>query len=220
MERILKPPMQWQVQIEFGEYADGKWFYTLFPIYAQTVDGLMATAQLRIVEKNPKRFRSVGDHIMGRVTYFLVESNDVKNDDLLLERKTLEPGWWCQEEQFTLGNTQPSLKLSPKRLNSFQRAMHHFVSYAMIPEKGPEYMSPVFSQGRFHLPVIEKVLREGNERVINDLIKRGWQLIAIEYEDESSLSGELMKRKAIFVLGHPDKHAASYTLYAPSYIEP
>ena len=48
------------------------------------------------------------------------------------------------------------------------------------------------------------MLREAEEFTLNDLLQRGWQILALEYQGEVSKTGELTNRKASFVLGHAD----------------
>ena len=85
-------------------------------------------------------------------------------------------------------------------------------STTLIFEKGPDYQSKAIIRGHLQLPLIEKILRETAEPPINDLIRRGWHIIALEYKGELSMTGELTNRKAIFVMGHPEDEAASFTL--------
>jgi hypothetical protein len=41
--------------------------------------------------------------------------------------------------------------------------------------------------------------------------------MALEYKGELSMSGELLNRKAIFVMGHPELQAAMVTLNTDHY---
>ena len=65
---------------------------------------------------------------------------------------------------------------------------------------------------QLQLPLLESVLREAEEFTLNDLLLRGWQLLAVEYHGEVSRTGELTNRQASFVLGHADWPAAYSTL--------
>jgi len=105
----------------------------------------------------------------------------------------------------------------PEKLESFEDAIEHFVANALIPEKGPAYQSQALIGSELRLPLLERVLREGDEDPINDLIKRGWHIIALEYKGELSMSGELMNRKAVFVMGHPEAQVATFTLTSARY---
>jgi len=96
-------------------------------------------------------------------------------------------------------------------------AVDHFVTTTLIPEKGPDYRSKAMVGDNFRLPMLEKVLRESEEYRINDLIQRGWHIIGLEYQGEPSITGELMNRHAIFVMGHPEVEAANVTLNTSHY---
>ncbi len=67
-------------------------------------------------------------------------------------------------------------------------------------------------ENQLQLPLLEATRREAEEYSLNDLLQRGWHIVALEYKGEVSGMGELTHRKAIFVLGHPDLQAALYTL--------
>jgi hypothetical protein len=105
----------------------------------------------------------------------------------------------------------------PKRLRDFEEAVEHFVSHTIIPEKGPDYRSKAMVGDNFRLPLLEKILREGDEHPINDLIQQGWHIIGLEYKGELSMTGELMNRQAIFVMGHPEAQVANITLNTSYY---
>lgn len=62
--------------------------------------------------------------------------------------------------------------------------------------------------------LFEYVLRETAVALVNDLLARGWQICAIEYEGETTLYGEVLHRTAHFVLGHADLQAALATVEA------
>ena len=100
----------------------------------------------------------------------------------------------------------------PEKIESFEDAVNDFVTLTLIPEKGPDYHSKALAGGNLRLPLLEKILREAEEHPVNDLIQRGWHIIALEYKGELSMTGELMNRKAIFVMGHPEAQATSFML--------
>ena len=83
---------------------------------------------------------------------------------------------------------------------------------ALIPRKGPDYQSRALVENQLQLPLLETVLREAEEYRLNDLLQRGWHILALEYLGEINKTGELTNRKAHFVLGHADLPAARYTL--------
>lgn len=130
--------------------------------------------------------------------------------------RQLKPGWWLLKEPMRHGHVDQGWH-SPEKLESFEDALDHFVANALIPEKGPEYQSRALAGNNLRLALVEKVVREGEEHSINDLIRRGWHIVALEYKGELSISGELLNRKAIFVMGHPEAQAATITLNADYY---
>ena len=99
-------------------------------------------------------------------------------------------------------------------VGSFEEALDNFFWRAFIPRKGPDYRPQAMIEKQLQLPLLESVLREGEEFTLNDLLLRGWQLLALEYQGEVSKTGELTNRKASFVLGHADVRAAGYALEA------
>ena len=102
-------------------------------------------------------------------------------------------------------------------MKNFDAAIDHFVIYALVLERGPDYQSKAIVKGDFRLPFLEKVLREADEHLVNNLIERGLHIIALEYKGELSMSGELTSRAAVFVLGHPEAQDAITTLNTDYY---
>ena len=67
------------------------------------------------------------------------------------------------------------------------------------------------------LPLLEKVVREDNDDPVNELLRRGCAILALEYSGEASVTGELMNRKAVFVMGHPEEQVAYFTMNSTHY---
>jgi hypothetical protein len=207
---------RWQTRIEIGKYAGEDFSYHTTYVYGETVAALRSAADMYLLDEKPARFRNVGDHIVGRITYFYYyEGMEYEGGSSFPERR-LVPGWWYLEEHVIRGHIQQSLH-PPEKLGSFGDAVSHFVTHTLIPERGPDYQSRALVGKNLRLPLVERVLREGEEHPINDLIQRGWHIIALEYKGELSMAGELMNRKAIFVMGHPEVQAATITLNAAYY---
>jgi hypothetical protein len=184
-------------------------------VYGETPEVLgPAVGTYLLYEKKLVRFHNVGDHLTGRLTYFY--SDGMATVDTF-QKQPLETGWWYQKETLIRGRLEDVLRQPPVKLNSFEDAIDHFVAHALIPERGPDYQSKAMVGNELRLPLLEKILREAEEHSINDLIQRGWQIIAQEYKGELSITGELMTRKAIFVLGHADSQAATFTLNTDYY---
>jgi hypothetical protein len=201
---------RWQARIETGAKSDWDeedWQPDeVIYVYGETIDKLREAARQYLLQKKPSGFSNRGDQIAARFDYTYVN----KNLPSIPERGE----WWLYEIRL---NTKQKLKLHAfedpsERFKSFEDAVNHFIEFALIPEKGPDYQSRAIIGDRFQFPFIEKILREAEERSLNDLLRRGWHVIALEYKGELSMTGELMNRKAIFVLGHPESQAATSAL--------
>ncbi len=205
---------RWQARIEIGEEIGWQMEYQTTYIYGETIDLLRAAARRFLLERKPDRFRNGGDHIIGRTTYFYSKR---RGPDSEFEMRDFEKGWWYIEERLATDQVEKSPFQQPKILCDFEDAVEHLVTCTLIPEKGPDYRSKAMVGDNFRLPLLEKILREGEEHPINDLIQRGWHIIGLEYKGELSMTGELMNRKAIFVMGHPEVQVANITLNTSYY---
>ena len=124
-------------------------------------------------------------------------------------------GWWALSKKLTSGvESQDDERPGPFYLGDFDLAVGNFIQMAFIPCKGPDYQSRAMVDNQLQFPLLEAVVREAEDYILNDLLRRGWQLLALEYKGEVSRIGELINRKAIFVLGHADFPAALATLKA------
>jgi hypothetical protein len=179
-------------------------------IYGETINKLNEAVRTYLLDKEPVAFGNLGDHITGHVEYSYEES---ANPQL----KAKEDGWWRYEMKLIRGRLQKPLLIPPERFGKFEDAVDHFIQFDLIPEKGPDYRSKAIVGKDLRLPLLERILREAEEYPVNDLIQRGWHIIALEYKGEPSITGELMNRKAFFVMGHPEAQAAEITLNAGYY---
>jgi len=206
---------RWQVRIEMSKLLPRGLTHETNCVYEETPNSLSPAVKAYLLyETKMVCFRNVGDHLIGRMTYFFSDGLTLFDD---FPDQPLERGWWCQKETLRRGHVDESLKPLPEKLGSFEAAIDHFVTNALIPERGPDYQSKALSGSELQLHILEKIIRETEQHPTNDLIVRGWHIIAVEYQGELSMSGELMNRKASFVLGHPDAQAASYTLNSEHY---
>lgn len=208
-------PRRWQTRIVLAEYDDqGYEDYQTVYVYGETMDTLRVAARAYLLEKKPSvGFSNTGDHITGRVIY--TYSGGLFEDNYFdsFRGKVLERGWWRRENKMIRGQIQDESSESlPEKMESFEDAVDDFVTRTFIPEKGPDYHSRALVGSNLRLPLLEKILREAEEHPVNDLIQRGWHIIALEYKGELSMTGELMNRKAIFVMGHPEAQATSFML--------
>jgi hypothetical protein len=213
---MAEAPKRWQARIEIGRYSGEHFSYHAHDVYGETISALRSAAYDYLSQENPARFCNTGDHIAGRFTYFYYYEGMEKEGGTSFPEQELTPGWWFLKESMIRGHIDHGWR-SPEKLGSFVDAIKHFVSNALIPEKGPEYQSRALVGNNLRLALVEKVVREGEEYPINDLIRRGWHIVALEYKGELSMSGELLNRKAIFVMGHPELLAATITLNADYY---
>jgi len=206
---------RWQAQIEISDLdEDSNIEYQTVCVYSETADALPEAARTYLLAKKPRvGFSNVGDHIIGQFIYFDAEQLASET----FQGEPLDRFWWRRERHMIRGQIQESSDIRPEQMASFEDAVEDFVINTLIPEKGPDYESRAIVGNQFRLPLLEKVLREGEEYLTNDLIQRGWHIVALEYKGETSVTGELLNRKAIFVMGHPEAHAAKFTLHACYY---
>jgi len=206
-------PKRWQAKIEIGITSKP------IEIFGETIPDLDTRVGYRLLSERPTYFSNVSDHLTEKFVYFY--SYGMRVDPFIPippeVAGELPEGWWCQEMRMLDGQAQESPYLSPMSLESLEEAVEHFREFALIPEKGPDYRSPAIVGSELRLHLLERVLRESDEHPMNDLILRGWHIVALEYKGELNISGELMNRKAIFVMGHPEAKAATYTLSSERY---
>ena len=211
---------RWQAQVELetsDEHMEPE--FQIVSLYGETIDALRATVRAYLLEHRlPLSFNNVGDHIVGYIEYELAlkqfTQTEMENSVFSLQSAFL--GFWRKEMKLLRNRKQDAPeKTETVLLKSYEEAVDDFVATALIPEKGPDYHSKALVGSNLRLPLLEKVLREAEEHPINDLIQRGWHIIALEYKGELSNTGELTSRKAVFVMGHPEQQAALLTLHSP-----
>lgn|SRR5258708_998750 len=207
----------WGARIEYSH--DPEWMlkeaHESAVFYDNSVEGLRNKVGDFLSMNAPGYFSNIGDHLAGRWRCFYADG--VKEYPFLPPNETpkLWEGWWILRE-----NLSPSREdhvVSGHiliRRDDLHTVVTYFVTYGLIPHKSSSYRSQAIVEKDLQSYFLEKVLRERDESLANDLIARGWHIIALEYEGEATPFGELMNRKARFVLGHPDLQAASATSQA------
>lgn len=124
--------------------------------------------------------------------------NDNINDD---EKVVLEEGWYSVDNQ-------GQYSWQPKRYQDFNEVISHFIGNAMVPKKGPDYKEIELNELQFPLPLIRKVRREENELKVNDLLQRGWYVIALDSKGHEDYYGrQVVSRTTVYVLGHQEEDA-------------
>ncbi len=208
---------EWESRIEYS--SDPQWTlkesHESAVFYDNSVEGLRNKVGDFLSMNAPGYFSNIGDHLAGRWRCFYADG--VKEYPFLPPNETpkLWKGWWILRE-----NLSPSREdhiVSGHiliRRDDLDTVVTYFVTYGLIPRKSSSYRSQAIVEKDLQSYFLEKVLREKDESLANDLIARGWHIIALEYEGEATSFGELMNRKARFVLGHPDLQAASATSQA------
>ncbi len=208
-------PKRWKATIEVGE----NWVSTITGYkYGESLSHLLSSTCIYLKANKPLYFTNGGDQIAGIYRYFYFEKTKTPVEFLKPENRNLEEGWWYDRQDLITGNPlYTQRQYDPERLENFEAAVEHFLKCAIIPEKGPDYQSIALVEKNLQLPLLEKILREDNDHPVNDLIQRGWHIIALEYNGEASITGDLINRKAVFVMGHPEVRAALFTLNSPYY---
>jgi len=115
---------------------------------------------------------------------------------------TLDEGWFHR-----VGDFEHAVDY-PDRLVSLESAIHDFVNHALVVRRGPDYehLSPFFDQP-FRVRDARTVRRETDEQRLNEMLYRGWRILAIEYEAEVLPGDRVGGKKAVFVLGHREEDA-------------
>jgi hypothetical protein len=167
--KIPAKKKRWQTRFEISNtynYAPNP--QTIY-LYAETLEALLIDVRFHLLGKNPLYISNIGDHIVGRMIYFYVDGRTRSPFFSEHDNRGRQEGWWCKQERMAGDRTVSSAKVVPLHLESFDNAVQHFTRYAVIPERGPAYQSRAIVGDDLRLPLLEKVLREGEEHPINDL---------------------------------------------------
>jgi len=221
------PSRRWEVSIvvSIGHTPNDFGHPSVICLYGETVDALRAEVSAYLKAHQPSYFDNNGDHVVGRKMYAYSngqralprEWEAAMEDSKESYKKSFKQqvGWWDFSTRLVSGYEKLDEMLPyPSHLGSFEDAVEDFLSGALIPRKGPDYQSRAIVDNQLQLHLLETVLREAEEYSLNDLLRRGWHILALEYQGEVSKIGELTHRKANFILGHADLPAALFTLEA------
>jgi hypothetical protein len=216
---------QWQTTIEVSNQPEEYLGVEKKCIYGETVGTLLAAVRTSLHESNPQYFSNIGDYVTGRFQYYYSDGELTPHAiceekvNTRLQERPLSKGWWCRELAVVSGSVTVEQFVADSfgLLGSFERAVQHFIRWAVVPEKGPDYQARDSECGSLQLALLERVLREKEENVVNDLIRRGWYVIALEHQGIVSVKEELVNRHTVFVLGHADPEAAQKTFDAKYY---
>jgi hypothetical protein len=212
---------QWEVRFVIGlsRDFDGDGLNDVYTarLFGETVEALQQEVRAYLKEQQPNYFETFGDHIAGCKCYMLSDGNTFPPSAWGMSPEIFRSteGWWVFSKKLISGvEARDDERPSAFYLESLELAVENFIETALIPCKGPGYQSRAMIDNQLQLPLLEAVVREAEEYLLNDLLRRGWQVLALEYKGEVSRIGELTNRKAIFVLGHADFPAALITLGA------
>lgn len=168
-------------------------------VYAQSLAELPAAAASYLKEHQPLCFSNMHPKSDSgrRATYCYYDGSlDVPG---YVNAEALDEEGWYYISAYAYSR--------PQKLKSFEDAVAHFVRYAIVTEKGPDYAEFVQENPESNLLYkIKTIRRESNEIRVNDLLQRGWVIIAMEYEFQGKFPEE-SQRRTIFVLGHPEEGA-------------
>ncbi len=189
-------PKRWQASIWIGEKADQP-----ITVYGESLPKLRAAARDWLRENKPLFFGNAppGYEITRRANYAYSDGTTL----IPISEKPLEEGWyWVQ-------GSLDGWSYYPDELEDFDSVVSHFVERWMIPEKGPDYQEVAIVEGNLQLHLIKTVRRETVELYVNDLLQRGWYVIALDCEGTTTERGmHLVNRRTVFVLGHPEENAS------------
>ncbi len=129
----------------------------------------------------------------------------------------LSEGWWCKVQVAPPNSLYRYEYDGLGCLNNFERVIQHFIKWAFIPEKGPDYQSQARDESGLRMHLLERILREQDEHIVNDLLRRGWYVIDLEHQEILGTKEELVNHQSTFVLGHHDLEAAQKTFDAKYY---
>jgi hypothetical protein len=212
---------QWEMRFIIGLRSDpddvASEDVSIAQLFGETVEALRQEVCAYLKGHQPNYFETFGDHIIGCKCYMLSDGNTYPPSDWTMNPEVFRSteGWWVLSKKLTSGVESPDeARPGPFYLGDYELAVENFIETAFIPCKGPDYQSWAMVDNQLQLPLLEAVVREAEDYVLNDLLRRGWQLLALEYKGEVSRMGELTNRKATFILGHADFPAALATLKA------
>jgi hypothetical protein len=196
---MTNEPKHWQARIWIGPKVDQP-----ITVYGESLAQVREAATVWLRENKPSDFGNAPPEfeLSSRVNYGY--SDGTRQPVFPLSHfgkgRKLDEGWYCVK-----GKSPYS---SPDHLADFDGVVSHFVSGALILEKGPDYREIPLEEGKLPLYLIKTIRRETDTLVVNDLLHRGWYIITLEYEGSQEYpEGKVVSRKTILLLGHPEERA-------------
>jgi hypothetical protein len=214
---------QWQTLIEVSDSPVYQSVLEKKCVYEKTVNELLAATRAFLQERRPLYFNNIGDHVAGRFQYYYSDGELLREDlsddgiEIVRGKGTLPEGWWCKVQVASPHSLYQYEYDGLAWLGNFEQAVQHFIRWAIIPEKGPDYQSQVLDESGLWLYLLQRVLREKDEHVVNDLLRRGWYIVDLEHQEIPGTYEELVNCQTTFILGHPDLEAAQKTFDAKYY---
>ena len=192
---------RWQTKIWIGEKVDEP-----VTLYGKSLKNLEEVATTWLRENKPQAFGNAPPEfdLSKRFNYAYSDGTKVPafplGKFLAGEAEPLDEGWY--------GVSGASGYPWLDHFKDFEEVVSHFIEHSLIPEKGPDFKEIALVEGNLPLHLIKTIKRESKELQINDMLQRGWHIIAIEYSGRTTdYSEKLVERKATFVLGHSEENA-------------
>lgn len=189
----MNEPKIWQSTIWIGTNYDQP-----VVISANSLANLPVEIEKWLKENPPTDFSnsSPNSDIRKRVSYFY--SDGTLQPAFPIDAKTLEGGWYSISGEFG----------HPQRLENYAKAIEDFVSHYFLIEKGVDYKEIPLTESGFPPHLVKTVRRVSDVTKTNDMLQRGWYILALDFEGKMDYYGEkMMNRTTIFVLGHPEENA-------------
>ncbi len=192
-------PKRWQTRIWTGEMYDEP-----VMVYGESLVDLRKAAGEWLMRNRPPRIGNTHPtyELSRRVNYLYSDGTDIPRSEWDMDKEP-RAGWY-----YVIGGEYRY----PQYLGDIEETTAHFLKDAIIIEKGPDYVEiPLYKKGELDLSRVKTVRRAEDTLEVNDLLQRGWQIIEFEYEGQkvSRYMGddEIVQRRTIFVLGHPEENA-------------
>ena len=214
---------QWQTLIEVSDTAEGHRDTEKKCIYGETVDVLLSATRAYLQERKPLYFSNIGDHVAGRFQYYYSDGDLLRDDlsddgvEVVRGKGPLSEGWWCKVQVAAPHSLYHYEFDGLGCLNNFEQVIQHFLRWAAIPGKGPDYQLNILDESGLRFYLLQRILREHDEHVVNDLIRRGWYVVDLEHQEIPGTQAEVVNHQTTFILGHPDLEAAQKTFDAKYY---
>ena len=186
----------WQARIWIGDEVDQP-----VTVYGKSLTELRTAAADWLRANAPLAFGNAPPHydLSRRFNYSYSDGAKMPVFPLHNFGQPLEEGWHCVQGRSPYSD--------PERLTDFQAVMEHFTNHALIPEKGPDYRDVPLTPASFPVYLVRTVKRETDELAVNDLLQRGWYIIALETKTTVDYRDRPLDSQTVFLLGHPEEGA-------------